>query len=265
MTTKASTLALLAGCAVIGWTAAATAIVVGLKGHQDTEVASTDTGGDFGERVRSYLLANPEVMLDVQSALQKKQQDDRQQQASAAIKQNEQALYNAASDISLGNPKGDVTIVEFFDYNCGYCKGALADMDKILADDSNVRFVLKEFPILGDDSVAAHKVSDALRKIAPEKYAAFHRALLGGKGRATEASALQVAESLGVSEADIRKEMAENPNDASVRQAYELATTLGVTGTPSYVIGGEAMFGAYGADVLEKKISNVRACGNATC
>ena len=153
-------------------------------------------------------------------------------------------------DITLGNPDGDVTIVEFYDYNCGYCKRALSDMDAILEKDKNVRFVLKELPILGPDSMAAHKVSAAFREIAPEKYGDFHRALLGGEDRATEETAIAVAGTLGVAEADLRKKMEEATQDEAVREAYTLANDLGITGTPSYVIGKEAVFGAVGADEI---------------
>ena len=155
--------------------------------------------------------------------------------------------------------------MEFFDYNCGYCKRALADMEKVLATDPKVRFVLKELPILGPDSLDAHRVSNAVRLIAHEKYGEFHRALLGSTGTATEESAIKVAAALGISEADIRKSMAENPNDQLVRDAYTLATNLGVTGTPTYIVGNEALFGAVGDDALQEKIANVRACGKSTC
>ncbi|RCW27878.1 protein-disulfide isomerase [Ciceribacter lividus] len=220
---------------------------------------------EFGEFIKEYLIENPEIMLDVQDALEKKQQEARQRQASAAVDSNKEALFASKYDLSLGNPQGDITIVEFFDYNCGYCKRALSDMDSIIAGDKNVRFVLKEFPILGPDSEAAHKVSDAFRKIAPEKYGEFHRALLGGEGRANEARAIEVAASLGVEEADIRKKMAESPNDESVREAYQLATSLGITGTPSYIVGNEAVFGAIGSNAIEEKVANVRSCGRTAC
>lgn len=220
---------------------------------------------EFGAFIKEYLIANPEIMLDVQDALEKKQQEARLKQANVAVEENKDALFTSQYDMTLGNPKGDVTVVEFYDYNCGYCKGALADMDAILAKDKNVRFVLKEFPILGPDSLAAHKVSDAFRKIAPEKYGEFHRALLGAPGRASEASAIEVSTSLGVSEADIRKMMEESPNDASVKEAYQLATSLGITGTPSYIVGNEAVFGAIGSDKIEQKVANVRSCGKTTC
>ncbi|WP_284727881.1 DsbA family protein [Sphingomonas psychrolutea] len=220
---------------------------------------------EFGAFIKEYLIANPEIMLDVQDALEQKQRDARLQQASMAVKENKDALFSSSHDIALGNPNGDVTIVEFFDYNCGYCKRALSDMEDILAKDKNVRFVLKEFPILGPESAAAHKVSDAFRKIAPEKYGDFHRALLGAQGRADEGSALEVAESLGVSEEQIRKMMAESPNDASVKETYQLATSLGITGTPSYIVGDEAVFGAIGAEAIGQKLANVRSCGQTTC
>lgn len=220
---------------------------------------------EIGAFIKEYLIANPEIMLDVQEALERKQEENRLQQAQKAIESNRDALFSSSHDVAFGNPKGDVTIVEFFDYNCGYCKRAMADMDKILASDSNVRFVLKELPILGDASLEAHKVSDAFRKIAPEKYLDFHRALLGSQGRVDDAKAVEVAASFGVSEADIRAKMEESPSEDAVREAYQLATSLGVTGTPSYVVGQEAVFGAIGANVLEQKVANLRSCGKTVC
>ncbi|MEK1927964.1 MAG: DsbA family protein [Rhizobium giardinii] len=220
---------------------------------------------EIGEFIKEYLVANPEILLEAQQALKKKQADAQLQQAEAAISDNEKAIFQSKYDVTLGNPNGDVTIVEFYDYNCGYCKRALSDMDTILEKDKNVRFVLKELPILGPDSMAAHKVSAAFRDLAPEKYGDFHRALLGGEERATEETAIAVAGKLGVTEADLRKKMDENTQDEAVKEAYTLANSLGITGTPSYVIGREAVFGAVGAEELEAKVANVRACGKTIC
>lgn len=220
---------------------------------------------EIGAFIREYLLANPEVMLEVQEALEKKQEETRAAQTTTGIAANKQAIFASADDITLGNPKGDVTVVEFFDYNCGYCKRALSDMEEILSEDKNVRFILKEFPILGPDSMAAHRVANAVRILAPEKYPQFHRALLGGQARATEQTALQVAAMLGVKEADIRETMKDKPNDPQVQATYELANALGVTGTPFYVVGEEAVFGAVGHEELSQKIANIRSCGKATC
>lgn len=220
---------------------------------------------EFGAFIREYLIANPEIMLEVQDALEKKQQDTRTSQASEGIAANSKAIFSTASDITLGNPNGDVTIVEFFDYNCTYCKRALTDMETILSSDKKVRFILKEFPILGPDSMAAHRVASAFKAIAPEKYPQFHKQLLGGQQRATEQTAIAVAVALGVSESAIRKSMKDNPNDQQIRATYELANNLGVTGTPFYVVGNEAVFGAVGHEELSSKISNIRSCGKATC
>jgi protein-disulfide isomerase len=220
---------------------------------------------EMGAFIREYLIENPEILIEAQNALEAKQQSKRVEQSMRGIADNRQQIFSSPTDITLGNPKGDVTVVEFFDYNCGYCKRALSDMEEILAKDKNVRFILKEFPILGPDSLAAHRVANAVRLLAPEKYAQFHRTLLGAEEHASEATAVAVATSLGLSEAAIRKSMAEKPNDDIVRQAYQLANSIGITGTPTYILGDEAVFGAVGSEVIEEKVANVRACGKATC
>jgi len=220
---------------------------------------------EIGEVVRDYLIEHPEVLIEVQQALEKKQADQRMAQAKVAVDENRDAIFNASYDLSLGNPKGKITVVEFFDYNCGYCKRAISDMDAVIKSNPDVRFVLKEFPILGPDSLAAHKVSDAFRHIAPEKYGQFHRELLGSEAHANEARALEVAQSFGVSEEQIRAQMAKSTNETTVQETYKLASKLGISGTPSYVIGDEAIFGAVGSQAINEKVANVGQCGKATC
>jgi protein-disulfide isomerase len=220
---------------------------------------------EMGEFIREYLIANPEVMIEVQNALEAKQQAQRTDQSSKAVAAYNKEIFSSPTDVVLGNPKGDVTIVEFFDYNCGYCKRAMSDMDDILAKDKNIRFVLKEFPILGPDSLAAHKVANAVRLLAPEKYAQFHRTLLGAEEHASGETAIAVATELGLSDAQIRKSIEDQPNDDIVRQAYQLANAIGITGTPTYVVGDEAVFGAVGMDEIKQKVDNVRSCGKASC
>ncbi|OJG00282.1 DsbA family protein [Pararhizobium antarcticum] len=220
---------------------------------------------EIGAFIKEYLVANPEILLEAQKSLKLKQEQAQLEQAKAAIDDNSDAIFQSVHDVTLGNPKGDVTVVEFYDYNCGYCKRALADMDALLEKDKNVRFVLKELPILGPDSLAAHKVSAAFRLVAPEKYGDFHRALLTGEDRATEETAIAVAGRLGVAEANLRAKMVDPATDESVKEAYTLANTLGITGTPSYVIGKEAVFGAVGAEELETKVTNMRSCGSTIC
>ena len=215
--------------------------------------------------IGEYISKHPDVVVNALQTYQAEMQKEQQRQAEAALQEVEDELLNDPQTPTAGNAKGDVTIVEFFDYNCGYCKRALSDMEEILKEDKNIRFVLKELPILGPDSLAAHKVSAAVRDLAPEKYGDFHRTLLGNEARATEESAIAVAAGLGLAEADIRKTMADKPHDDAVREAYTLANDLGITGTPSYVIAQDMVFGAVGAADLREKIANVRACGKTDC
>jgi protein-disulfide isomerase len=245
--------------------ASAIAIAASLAMVQPAAALDDQQKKEFGEFIKEYLVEHPEVLLDAQSALEKKQDEQRLAQSAQAVSENKDAIFNSKNDVTIGNPKGNVTVVEFFDYNCTYCRHALPDMDALLKQDPNVRFVLKEFPILGPDSVAAARVSDAFRKLAPEKYAEFHHTLLSSDGRASEDSAIEVATSLGVSEAAIRAEMAKSPNTDSVKATYQLASDLNVTGTPAYVIGNEAISGAIGLDAIQQKIANVRSCGKTTC
>jgi protein-disulfide isomerase len=219
---------------------------------------------EIGAFIREYLLENPEIMIEVQQALEQKQQSEQQARAGETIANAQDAIFNAPTDIALGNPDGDVTVVEFFDYNCGFCKRAHADMQAILASDGDVRFVLKEFPILGPDSLAAHRVSMAVRKVAPESYGEFQDALMQAE-RATEEVALAIASEMDIAEDRLVVEMNDPAIENEIRDTYQLADALGITGTPSYVVGDEAVFGALGAEVLSEKIANVRECDSATC
>ncbi|MCO6052060.1 DsbA family protein [Mesorhizobium sp. RP14(2022)] len=209
--------------------------------------------------VREYLLANPELMVEMQSQLEQKQQAQAQAAAQTTIAESKADIFDSAHDGIVGNPNGKTTVVEFFDYNCGYCRHALSDMQALTKEDGDLRFVLKELPILGPDSQKAHMVSMAFRKLMPEKYSEFHQKLLGQEGRAGEASAIQVATSLGADEAKLREEMKDPEIGEVFQKTYDLANRLNVSGTPSYVIGDEMIYGAQGADALREKIAALRS------
>src|SRR5690606_34536883 len=123
------------------------------------------------------------------------------------IRSSSDVIFNAAYDGVIGDPLAPITVVEFFDYNCGYCKRAIGDMQKLVSDNVDVRFVMKEFPILGPDSQRAAQVSMAFHKLAPQDYSDFHTELMSAPGRATEASAMKVALSFGIDEAALREGM----------------------------------------------------------
>jgi protein-disulfide isomerase len=207
--------------------------------------------------VKDYLLKHPEVLQDAMSALDKKQQEADAAKASASIKDNNATLFNSPHQVVLGNPQGTVQIVEFFDYNCGYCKRALPDMLTLLKADSNIKFVLKEFPVLGEGSVEAAHVAVAARMQDPagKKYIDFHQKLLGGRGPADKARALAVAKEVGFDMPRLEKDMSSDEVKTTIDEDMKLADTLGVNGTPSYVIGNELVVGAVGLDALKEKIA----------
>ncbi|PRD42036.1 disulfide bond formation protein DsbA [Phyllobacterium phragmitis] len=228
------------------------------------QMASTQTANTAPDRsaieaiVKDYLISNPEIMLDVQNALETKQAAAARTGQRAAITANADKLFSSPMDAVFGNPDGDVTVVEFFDYNCGYCKHALPDMDALLKSDPNVRFVMKEFPILGPDSVKAHMVAKAFQSLMPGKYLEFHRALLGQQGRATEQTAIDTAVKLGADETQLREKMQAPEIATAFQDNYQIANALNITGTPSYIIGEEVVPGAIGLDGLAQKIAEQR-------
>ncbi|MBO6553106.1 MAG: DsbA family protein [Roseitalea sp.] len=217
---------------------------------------------EIGEIVRDYLLANPEVMIEVQEALEAQRTAEEDQRRKDVIASAADDLFRHPADPVLGNPDGDVTIVEFFDYNCGFCRRAMEDMNALIETDPNLRFVLKEFPILGEDSQAAHMVALAFNRLMPQSYAAFHEQLMNVDGRANEEAAVRIAVALGADEAALRREMANPQNARSVETTYLLAEALGITGTPSYVIGDQMVPGALGERTLRDTIASVRDATN---
>ena len=226
-----------------------------------TQILSADQQQAIGILVKSYIAAHPEIVQDALDALDKRQKDAEADKARTTIKDNNATIFNSAHQVVLGNPQGNVTMVEFFDYNCAYCKRALPDMMGLLSANPNLRFVLKEFPVLGDGSVEAAHVAVAARMQDPtgKKYIEFHQKLLGGRGAADKARALAVAKDVGFDMARIEKDMDSPEVKTTIDEDMKLADALGVNGTPSYVIGDEVVVGAVGLDELKAKLSPDKA------
>jgi protein-disulfide isomerase len=216
--------------------------------------------------IKDYIVSHPEVLQEAIAELDKRQAVADTEKAKAAVAGNAEALFNSSRQVVLGNAKGDVTMVEFFDYNCGFCKKALADMMDLLKDDAKLRIVLKEFPVLGPGSVEAAKVAVAVRMQdkAGKKYLDFHQKLLGGRGQADKARALAVAKEVGMDMARLDKDLASDEVKVSIDESLKLAETLGLNGTPSYIIGTDVVIGAVGIEALRAKVSFAR-CGKAAC
>ncbi|MEE9314098.1 MAG: DsbA family protein [Rhizobiaceae bacterium] len=215
--------------------------------------------------IREYLLQNPELILEVQQALEQKQQLATAERSARALSENKETVFNSPNQAAIGNPNADVTVVEFFDYNCGFCQRAMRDMNSLLAKDAGLQFVLKELPILSEGSVEAHKISTAVYRLYPKKYEEFHNKLLGGQGQKDGNRALRVAQEMKMDVDAISNESKKGDVLGAFREVNDLANKLGINGTPSYVIGNEVVFGALGEDVLRQKIENVRKCGKTVC
>jgi protein-disulfide isomerase len=216
--------------------------------------------------VHDYLIAHPEVLQDAMSELEKRQTAAEAEKHQAGVKEHAQALFSSPRQVNLGNSAGNVTFVEFFDYNCGYCKRAMSDMLTLMKDDPKLKVVLKEFPVLGPGSVEAAQVAVAVRMQDPtgKKYLDFHQRLLGGRGQADKSRALAAAKEAGLDMARLEKDMASPEIKATMEENFKLAEVLGLNGTPSYVIGNDVVVGAVGLQALQEKISTAR-CGKTSC
>lgn len=235
----------------------AAVLVTGITASYAEEAKPLDKAA-IEKIVRDYLLENPELMLEVQDALETKQSAVAQVSQAKIIAENHDAIFNNPNDSVYGNPKGDVTIVEFYDYNCGYCKRAMPDMQALMKADPELRFVLKEFPILGPDSMRTHLVAQAFKKLMPEKYMELHEVLLSAPKSSTEDSAIKAAVALGANETKLRAAMKSDEVISSFQSAYTIGQALNISGTPSYIIGNQLVPGAVGAQTLTEKIAEQR-------
>jgi protein-disulfide isomerase len=221
---------------------------------------SADQREEIGQIVKDYLLAHPEVMQEVMTELEKRQQTAEAEKHRTAVAENKATLFSSPHQVVLGNPQGNVTMVEFFDYNCGFCKRALSDMLDLIKTDSNLKFVLKEFPVLGEGSLEAARVAVAARMqdATGKKYIEFHQKLLGSRGSADKARALAAAKEVGFDMARLEKDMSSDEVKKTIEENMKLADALGVSGTPSYVVGEDVVIGAVGVDALREKINAER-------
>ena len=230
------------------------ASVAGLHFGQDTvraEATPPTAGGTvftdeqkkaLGDIIKDYLVKNPEVMFEVQSALEEKTQKEQEARLKAFMAENAKSIYRSPNSSVAGNPDGDITVVEFFDFNCGYCKHGLAEVQKLIAGDKNVRVVFKELPILSKGSEEAARAALAAKKQG--KYWEFHQAMLSSKGQANEASALKAAEGLGLDMNKFKADMAGDEVKNELTEDMKLAKNMGVNGTPHFLVGDKSIPGA---------------------
>ena len=226
-----------------------------------TPAAAADAGdkGALGKRIRDYLIANPEVLVEAMQELERKQDGQRDTVAQKAIQENRAGLMNDPESPIVGNPNGDVTIVEFSDYQCPYCKRAHTTVKSVLAADSKVKLVFKDLPILGEPSRIAALAALAAR--AQDKHVAMHDALMETGGKLDRDRIMEIAASIGLDVARLQKDMEDPKLKAIIDRNMALASALGVWGTPAFVIGDQFVPGAVDAETLKRLISDARTKG----
>lgn len=224
--------------------------------HADTLTAAQKT--EVQQVVREYLLKNPEVIVEAINELQRRDKMAAAAHQRAAMAEMATELTSSPSDPVLGNTQGDVTMVEFFDYRCGYCKKVFDDVQTLLKEDGHVRLVLKEFPILGEDSVNASRAAMAVWLHQPKKYKAFHTAMMHNKGALGKDKVLELAKASGVDVDALGGQMNDPEIDKTFAATRNQAEALDVTGTPGFVVGDTVVPGAIDLDAMKQLISAAR-------
>lgn len=227
---------------------------------------SPERRSEIEQVIKDYLMANPEILLQAQQALEAKMEKDQTEKTKAALKDHATDIFKDPESAIGGNPDGDVTIVEFFDYNCGYCRRSYDDIAKVIKADPKVKFVFKELPIINQEaSPGAAKVALAARKQG--KYMEVHQALMKGQGIASEATALKKAEALGLDMAKLKADMGSPEIKAELDKVMDLAKKLNVGGTPFFLVGDHVVAGGYEnlAELLTGHVADVRKSGCSYC
>jgi protein-disulfide isomerase len=252
----------LPGLAALALSAAALAVSLGV--FQPKPAAETPTGTVFtaaqteeiGKLSRSYLLEHPETIRDAIQALQAKEEAAKADQQTEAVSQYKDRIFSDADAPVAGNPLGDVTLVEFFDYKCPYCKQVSPALEGLLKDDPKLRIVFKEFPILGDSSMLAARAALAAQKQG--KYLAFHQALMTHRGQLDMESITNVATSVELNVEKLIADMNAEDIEKHIAATRDLAISLGIRSTPTFIVGDKVMPGALSIDDLKNLIADAR-------
>ena len=237
---------------IISFVAVGAAVLSSDKAAADSVTA--DQRKVFEGVIRDYLLKEPIIIRQAIDKLREEEEAAKKMKAAAALKNNKDELFSDKSSPVEGNPQGDVTIVQFFDYNCGYCKRAAHDLREVMRKDTNLRVIFKEWPILGPQSIKASRAALAARKQG--RYIEFYEGLMAGK--ADEDSVAALAHKLKMDYSKLRKDMADPKIETALQNNYELANALGIKGTPVFVIGERVIPGAVGEEMLNQLIKEER-------
>lgn len=208
--------------------------------------------------VREAIMNDPEIIKDAIQKLREKAESEARMKTVKGLADNKEALYNDPASPAEGPANADVTVVEFFDYNCGHCRNVVSSVSKALETDKKLRFIFKEMPIFGGDSDKAAKAALAVHAIAKDKYFKFHQALMTYKGNANEKAIMDIAKDLGINAEKLKTEMAKPEIAAQIAKNHELAEKIGIRGTPAFIIGDEMIPGEIPLEAMKAKIAKLR-------
>lgn len=221
--------------------------------------AQDNTDAAFGERVRAYLLDNPEVIMEAIGVLQAREEKAQSATDAEMLAAQSDALLNDGFSWVGGNPDGDVTIVEFMDYRCGYCKKAFPEVESLLQADSNIRLIVKEFPILGEASVLASRFAIATKMVAgDDAYKSVHDTLMEFNGDITPDTLTQLGDTLGLDTAAINAAMDSDDVTAVIAANRALGQSLAISGTPTFVVQDQMVRGYVPVDQLQELVDTIR-------
>ncbi|MGO9134472.1 MAG: DsbA family protein [Methylovirgula sp.] len=222
--------------------------------------------GEIEQIIKDYILKNPEILRDAITALELKEKTAEANARSKIITNMQGPLYVSQIQEVVGNPNGKYTLVEFFDYNCGYCKKTLGDVARLMKEYPDLRVILKDYPILSEKSVEAAGIALALRKqFTDAKFWEFHQRLLSMRGPVGRDEALGVAKDLGADMDRLVKDAAAPEIKKGLEENDKLGQQLALNGTPSFILGDEAIVGAVGYDAMRGKLDNLKKCGKVAC
>ena len=214
----------------------------------------------FRAEIRDYLLENPEVIFEAVAVMEARQAEAQAQDDVQLVSDNADGLFNDPDSWVGGNPEGDITLVEFLDYRCGYCRKAFEDVEQLVETDGNIRFIIKEFPILGEQSVTGSRFAIAAKQVAgDEAYKAVHDALMTFNGDFTETGLRRMAETLGLDADAIIGQMDSPEVDEVIAANHALGQRMGISGTPSFVMGDQMLRGYVPLEGMRQIAEQIRA------
>tara|TARA_R110000787_G_scaffold137458_9_gene250378 strand:- start:51356 stop:52105 length:750 start_codon:yes stop_codon:yes gene_type:complete len=220
------------------------------------DTLTDDQRKEIESLVEKYILDNPGIVMRAIEKLREQQRQAEEQQRMSAISGSGNDLRSDPITPPGGNPDGEVTVVEFFDYNCGYCKRVSPTVAALIEGNRDVKVIYKEFPILGDASIEAAK--GAMAAVRQGKYHEMHEGLMNHRGRVTAATVMSVAKDLGLDTEQLDRDMKDPEIQSAIERNYALAQNLGITGTPAFVIGNKLVPGAASLETLEELVKEVR-------